>query len=177
MSGSLLNRVRQGEPCCRGGRSPRGFSRRLRAHTGLGAWRPRRQHGEKVVWGEQASRVTKPAAHRTCRAPRSEVPSSVARPSDVCRAGTRDQHEREASAPYTGSGDNHRASEARSQPTRGRYPYVRDQVQCSSGEKRERQEKTKKCSKGLDNCGHIEGLKEGSDIQVAPLITVCSASN
>jgi hypothetical protein len=29
------------------------------------------------VWGEQALRVTKPAAHRTCRAPRREKRSAV----------------------------------------------------------------------------------------------------
>jgi hypothetical protein len=66
---------------------------------------------------------------------------------------------RETRAPYTGGGDCHRASEARSSPTRGHYPSVRDQVQGASGEKQARQEKTKKCSKGLDKRGHIEGLR------------------
>jgi transposase len=59
-----------GAPGWRGGRSPRRFTRRLRAQTGGGAGRQRRQHGEQVVWGEKAPRVTKPAAHITCRAPR-----------------------------------------------------------------------------------------------------------
>ena len=31
--------------------------------------RPRRRHGEQVVYSEKASHITKPAAHRTCRAP------------------------------------------------------------------------------------------------------------
>jgi hypothetical protein len=59
---------------------------------------------------------------------------------------------------HTGGGDSPRASEARSQPTRGRYRYVRDRVQYALGKKWQRQEKTKKRSKELDNCGHIEGL-------------------
>jgi Transposase IS116/IS110/IS902 family len=77
-----------GEPCWRGGRAPLGFSKRLRAPTGLGAGRQRRRHGEQVVWGEKAPRVRKPAAHITYRAPQeSEAPSDVARPSGVFRAG------------------------------------------------------------------------------------------
>src|SRR5262249_4017711 len=73
---------------------------------------------------------------------------------------------------YTGGGDSHRASEARNRPTRGRHQDVRDRVQYAPGAKRERHEKTKKRSKGLDNCGHIEGLNVksigGTDMALCP---------
>src|SRR5262249_7634533 len=96
--------------------------------------------------------------HTACGEPtRREMSSGVARPSGVSRVRARDQRKREASARYTGGGDRYRASKVRSQLTPRRYPYVRSQVPCAPGEKQERQRK-KKCSKGLDNYGHIEGL-------------------
>ena len=39
-----------------------------------------------------------------------------------------------------------------------RYQYVRDQVQYARRMRWEKQEKTSKRSKVLDNCGHIEGV-------------------
>ena len=109
-------------------------------------------------WGEKVPPITKPPAHRIVEPPggrgaqqrREAVRSLPSR-------GTGPVPERGARARYTGAGDSHRASEVRSHLTRRRYPYVRSQVPCAPGEKQERQ-KRKKCSKGLDNYGHIEGL-------------------
>jgi hypothetical protein len=146
MSGSFVNWVHPMNRVVRGGRSPLCFSRRHRAHTGLGAWRP--APPTRIEGRLRRAGLTHHEASRTphVESRRGGAPSSVVRSSRVSRVRAR-VSTREARARYTGRGDSPRPSEARSPLTRRHYWSVRGQVLCALGEKHERQEKS--APKGL----------------------------
>jgi transposase len=81
------------EPCWRGGRSPPGFSKRLRAQTGWGAWRqalPTRRAGR--LGREGPTRHEASSTHDVHRPQEGEAPSSVVSPSGIPRAGAEQGH-------------------------------------------------------------------------------------